>query len=463
MAANKQRKQLDSLPPQNIEAEQSVLGSLMFDKNGIVRVADILRPEDFYRGSHQIIYKIMEELFEKNEPIDLLSLSNRLQEKEKLKEVGGQSYLTTLINTVPSAANVTHYAKIVRKKKMLRDLIEAAYGITELSYQETEDVENVLDEAEKRIFAVSQRSLKQYFVPIKDALEGAFERVERLHEQKGALRGISTGFEGLDNYLAGLQKSDFIILASTPSIGKTTLALDIARNIAVKEKIPVGLFSLEMAKEQIVDRLLCAQGQVDLWKLRTGKLSSEGSDNDFSRIQDAMGLLSESPIFIDDIPSPNIMQIRTMARRMQAEHGLGLIVIDYLQLIQPRNTSDSSVQQMTEVSHSVKALARELNIPILALSQLSRAVEQRSPRIPRLSDLRESGSLEQDSDVVLFIYREDRDKKETDRKNIADIFIAKHRNGPLGKVELYFDEKYVTFRNLERRLGDASETYPNSY
>ncbi len=453
---DKQAAKFDRLPPQNIEAEQSVIGSLMLDKDAAIKISDILQVEDFYRGIHQSIFETILELFEQNEPIDLLSVSNRLEEKEKLKEIGGTSYLTDLINTVPSAANIVHYAKIVQKKKLHRDLIDAAQSITHLGYQEVEDVENLLDDAEKRIFAVSQRSLRQYFIPLKPALEEAFERIDTLHKGGGvSLRGLSTSFYELDNILAGLQKSDFIILASRPGLGKTTLGLDFARHIAVIEKIPVGIFSLEMSSSQVVDRLLCSQAQVNLWKLRTGRLSSDGEDNDFSRIQDAIGTLSESPIFIDDSPSSTVMEVRTKARRLQAEHGLGLIIVDYLQLMdEPRIRTENLVQKITEISRGLKALARELNIPVLALSQLSRAVEQRSPQIPRLADLRESGSLEQDADVVLFIYREDHYKKDTERKNIAEILIAKHRNGPTGRIDLFFNENFVSFQNLEKRYEE---------
>ena len=446
------KDKLDKLPPQSIEAEQSVLGSLLLDKKAVVKIADILKPDDFYRDTHKIIYQTMLELFEKNEPIDIMSASNRLEEKKLLEKINGSSYLTELVNSVPTAANVVHYAKIVQKKKMLRDLIEAAHGITQLSYQETEEIEKVLDQAEKNIFAVSQRSLKQFFIPIKPALEEAFERIDALHKHEGGtLRGLSTGFVDLDNILAGLQKSDYIILASRPSLGKTTLALDIARNIAVNEKKPVGLFSLEMSASQVVDRLLCSQANIDLWKLRTGRLSDKGKDNDFTKIQEAIGILSESPIYIDDAPSSTVMEIRTKARRLQAEHDLGLIIVDYIQLITPLNSRETMVQQMTEISRFLKALARELNVPLIAISQLSRATEQRSPRIPRMADLRESGSLEQDADVVLLIYREDLDLKSSERKNIADIYIAKHRNGPIGRIELYFDPNQVTFKSLEKK------------
>ena len=440
----------DKLPPQSIEAEQSLLGSLMLDTNAIIKVVDFLGARDFYKRVHQVIYQSIQELFEKGEPIDLLSISNRLKEKNLLDEIGGNSYLTELVNSVPTAVHVLSYAKIVQRKRILRDLIDASHEIGLMGYNETDDVDELLDQAEKRIFSIAQKSLTQNFVPVKATLEEAFERMERLSRREGGPRGLPTGFSDLDNILAGLQKADLIILASRPALGKSALALDIARNIAVREKMPVGIFSLEMSKDQVVDRLIAAQANVDLWRLRTGRLSDKGEDNDFFRIQQALGILSEAPIYIDDAASSNILQMRAMARRLQADKGLGLVVVDYLQLMEPRNPNTSVVQQVTEISRSLKGLSRELNVPVLALSQLSRAVEQRSPQIPRLADLRESGSLEQDSDVVLFIYREDRYRTDTAKKNIADIIIAKHRNGPVGKIELYFDAQRVSFRNLEK-------------
>ena len=446
----------DKLPPQSLDAEESVLGALMMDKNAVIRVADILRPEDFYKRSHQIIYSSILALYEKSEPIDALSLSNKLKESQELESVGGTTYLTSIVNAVPTASNVLHYAKIVRHKKILRDLISASQDIAQLGWQENQDIELVLDEAEKKIFSISERSLKQDFLPIKLALEDAFERIDRLHKGDGALRGVATGFPDLDNYLAGLQKSDLVVLAARPSLGKTSLALDIARNVAMKEKIPVGIFSLEMSKEQLVDRLLASEAGVDLWRLRTGRLSMDGDDSDLSKIQEAMGILAETPIFIDDAASSNIMQMRTMARRLQAEHGLGLIIVDYLQLMEGRNGgSENRVQEISEISRSLKNLARELDVPVLALSQLSRAVESRSPQIPRLSDLRESGSIEQDADVVLFIYREDREKPNSEKKNVAEIHIAKHRNGPVGKIDLYFNADQVSFKSLAKHMDLA--------
>ncbi|XOB41718.1 MAG: replicative DNA helicase [Candidatus Nealsonbacteria bacterium] len=440
----------EKLPPQSIEAEKSLLGCLLLDKNAIIRVADFLQTRDFYKKIHQQIYQAIIELFEKGEPIDLLSTSTRLKEKNLLEEIGEASYLTELINCVPTASHVLNYAKIVQRKRILRDLIEASQEIGTMGYNESEDVDILLDKAEKRIFSIAQGSLTQNFLPVKAALEEAFERIDRLSKHQGAPRGLPTGFVNLDNILAGLQKSDLIILASRPSLGKSAMALNIAANVTTNDKVPVGIFSLEMSKDQVVDRLIAGLANVDLWRLRTGRLSDEGEDNDFSRIQQALGILSEAPIYIDDAAISNILQMRAMARRLQAEKGLGLIIVDYLQLMEPRNPAVNMVQQMTEISRSLKALAREINVPVLALSQLSRAVEQRSPQIPRLSDLRETGALEQDSDVVLFIHREDRYRPDTSRKNIADIIIAKHRNGPVGKIELYFDERRVSFRNLEK-------------
>src|SRR3989338_4872183 len=447
---NKSSNLAGKLPPQNTEAEKSLLGCLMIDKNAIFKVADFLQPRDFYKQSYQKIYQSVLELFEKGDPIDLLSLSVRLKEKNILDEVGGNSCLTELINAVPTATHVLNYAKIIQRKRILRDLIGVSQDINQMGYDEEEDIDVLLDKAEQKIFSISQHSLTQNFTPIKASLEEAFERIDKLSKHQGAIHGLPTGFKDLDNILAGLQKSDFIILAARPSIGKSSLAMNIATNIAINNKVPVGIFSLEMSKEQVVDRLIATLANIDLWRLRTGLLSSEGENNDFAKIQHAMGLLSEAPIYIDDAAITNVLQMRAMARRLQADKGLGLIVIDYLQLMEPRNTMSGLVQQVSEISRSLKGLARELNVPVLALSQLSRAVEHRTPQIPKLADLRESGSLEQDADIVLLIYREDRYFPETARKNIADIIVAKHRNGPVGKAELYFDDQRVCFRNLEK-------------
>jgi len=440
----------EKLPPQNIEAEESTLGSLMIDKDAIIKIADLLFPEDFYELRHRLIYETILNLYHQNAPIDVLSLSSRLKEKKQLNEIGGASYLTSLVNKTPTSAHVVHYANIVHEKKVLRDLIAASYKIAELGWKESENINEVLDQAEQIIFSISEKSIAHEFVALKGELVKAFERIDQLHKGGDKLRGVATGFNDLDNYLGGLQKSDLVILGGRPSLGKTSLALDIARHVALKEKIPVGIFSLEMSRDQVVDRLIAAESTVDLWKIRTGRLSTNEDINDFTLIQDALSRLSEAPIFIDDAASPTIMQIRTMARRLQAETNLGLIVVDYLQLISPALSRESTVQQYSEISRSLKALSRELNIPVLALSQLNRAVESRPGCRPKLSDLRETGSLEQDADVVLFVYREDRYKEDSENKNIAEIIIAKHRNGPLGHANLFFNEQLASFRNLEK-------------
>lgn len=439
------------VPPHNEDAEMSLLGSIMLDKDAIIKVADIVKIGDFYKTIHNIIYETILELYEKREPIDVLSLSNRLDEKGKLDDIGGSVYLASLVNSVPSASNIVHYGKLVQKKALLRRLINAATEIVEMGYDESEDVDKILDEAEQRLFAISQKYLKQDFIPIKSVLEEAFNRIDELHRGDHAFRGVPTGFPDLDNILSGFQKSDLVILAARPSVGKTSFALDIARQVGINSGVPVGIFSLEMGADQLVDRMLAAEAGVDLWRLRTGKLSSEGPGNDFEQISEAMGVLSEVPIFIDDSGSLNIMEMRTMARRLQAEHNLGIIIVDYLQLMEGRARSgDNRVQEISEISRGLKQLARELNIPVIALSQLSRAVESRPDQIPKLSDLRESGSIEQDADVVMFLYREDRVKPDTANKNIADVIIAKHRNGPVGKVSLYFDENSASYKSLER-------------
>ncbi len=441
------------LPPQDIEAEQSVLGAVMIDKNSLAKVADVLLPEDFYRLNHQKIYTVMIELFSRSEPIDILTVSSRLKEKGELEGIGGMSYLSELVNMVPTSSHIDHYGKIVNKKRVLRDLINASYSISELAREEEKDVEDVLDQAEQEIFRISQRTSGPGFQHIGDDLRKAFERIEELQHHRGKLRGITTGFKSLDNILSGLQRSDLVILAARPSIGKSSLALDIARNAALKEKIPVGVFSIEMSRDQVIDRFIAAEANVDLWKLRTGNLSEKGEPNDFELLQEAIAKLDEAPLHIVDVASPTVIQIRAMARRLQAEVNLGLLVVDYIQLIVSTGKTDNLVQQMTEISRGLKALARELNIPILAISQLSRAVEQRPHQIPRLSDLRDSGSIEQDADVVMFIYREDKVKEESDKQNKADVIIAKHRNGPVGKVTFHFSEQFASFRELTKEEG----------
>lgn len=444
------------IPPQNLEAEQAVLGALLIDKNAIFKVADLLTPDDFYSPANGKIFETILELYEKNKPIDILSLTARLKEKKILKEVGGSAYLAELTNQVATSSHVVHYANIVKEKKILRDLIETSAEITENALEETKGVEDLLDDIEQKILSISQKSLSQNFVHIKEELKDAYERIEKLHAGQGKYRGIPTGFDDLDNLLSGLQKSDLIVVGARPSLGKTTFVLDILRNAAIRNNIPVGLFSLEMSREQVIDRIIAAESGVPLWKILTGHITD---DTDFEMIQEALDRLSRAPFFIDDSPGLNIMQMRSMARRLQIEHGLGLLAIDYLQLITPRTNFESMVQQVTEISRGLKALARELKVPVLAVSQLSRAVDQRDIKIPRLSDLRESGSIEQDSDVVIFIYRKDKDRLDAppEEQNIVHVSIAKHRNGPLGHIQLQFDSERVCFRNLEKKYEAEEE------
>ena len=452
-----EKNTIGKLPPQNLEAEQSLLSCVLIDKNSFVKVADMLSENDFYKDAHQTIYKTARELFARQEPIDVLTLANRLEAKNQLSEVGGRTYLAQLSNFVATASNVENYAKIIRHKATLRRLAEAASQISELSFHEDEDVDMILDETEKKIFQISQNYSKNIFISINSLLSEAFERIDDLHKQGGKLRGLATGFPDLDNLLAGLQKSDLVILAARPSVGKTSLALDIARQVAVKSRETVGIFSLEMSKEQLVDRMLCAQAGVSLWNMRTGNLSDRDEDNDFARIGEAMGQLSEAPIFIDDSAASTVMDIRAKSRRLKLDKGLGLIVIDYLQLMESRGRyGDNRVQEVAEISRGLKGIARELNVPVLALSQLARAVEQAKPAIPRLAHLRESGSIEQDADVVMFIYRKAADRGynpeelSDEEKHKAEVHIAKHRNGPTGQVNLFFDEHTVSFKNAAK-------------
>lgn len=462
-------RELDKIPPQSLEAEMSLLGSLLLDKDAMLKVADLIREEDFYKDANARIFEIISELYSKNEPADLLTLSTRLEEKGILESCGGRTYLATLVNAVPTASNVVNYANIVHRKAVRRRLLSASHEISRLGYEEENEIEKVLDEAQQSLFAVSQIHFKQTFTPIRSILTDAFDRIDDLHKHKGQLRGLQTGFTQLDNLLAGLQKSDLIILAARPSVGKSSLALDMVRHIATKLKAPVGLFSLEMSKEQLVDRMLCSQAGIDLWRMRTGRLSDRPEDDDFPRIGHAIGVLSEAPIYIDDSGSLNILQLRTKARRLQSEHGLGLIVIDYLQLMDSTSgKTDNRVQEVAEISRGLKALARELNIPILALSQLSRTVEQSKPAIPKLSHLRESGSIEQDADVVLFIYRKSADRNyrlediPPDERNMAEIHIAKHRNGPTGLVKTAFVEHLASFRNMDTTYSAPANNAPQA-
>ncbi len=444
------------LPPQNVEAEQSVLGSLLIDKNAILKVADVLTADDFYNPVHEKIFATILELYEKRQPIDILSVTNRLKERNLLSAIGGSSYLADLTNQVTTSSHVDHYAQIVKEERVRRDLIRASAEITESAFESGSEFEDLMDNVEQKILAISQKSLPQNFKHVAEELKTAYERIEKLHAGGGMLRGVPTGFRGIDNLLSGLQKSDLVILGARPSMGKTALALDMARHAALNG-FPVGVFSLEMSREQVIDRLIAAQSGVPLWKLRTGRITD---DMHFQLIQKSLDELSQVPLYIDDTPSPSVLQMRSMARRLQIENGLGLLVVDYLQLIMPRsNRSDNMVQQVTEISRGLKGLARELNIPVLALSQLSRAVDQRDNKEPRLSDLRESGSIEQDADVVMFIHKKNRERTDltVEEQNITEIKIAKHRNGPLGSVELGFDQERVTYLSIDKRHADPFE------
>ncbi len=436
------------IPPHSIEAEKALLGSIMIRGEAMHDIVDIISENSFYSNQHRLIWSVLLELHTKNAPIDVLSVSSRLKEKDVLEQSGGMAMLTELINTVPSSTNAEHYAQIVEKKHIMRELLRAAEQITGLGYDEETELQDILEKAEKALYGVTNKTGSHKFIALKDTLTDAWDRLDHLHKTKDEVRGVRTGFADLDNKLSGLQKSDLIILAARPSMGKTSLALDIARKAAVNYKVPVAIFSLEMSSQQLVDRMLAAESQVDSWKIRTGHNLSV--TDDFKAIGDAISRLSDAPIYIDDQAGNNILKMRAVARRLKNEKGLGLIVVDYLQLMLPTNAryNDNLVQQVTEISRSLKNLARELEVPVLALSQLSRAVEQRGGK-PRLSDLRDSGSIEQDADIVMFIHRE-ADQDQGGRKEEAEILIEKHRNGPTGSVKLFFDSKKTTFMSIDK-------------
>lgn len=439
--------------PHNSDAEASLLGALLIDSDAIVKIADTISADDFYDKRHSRIYEAITQLYERHSPIDVLTLSDQLKSDGYHDSVGGAAYLTELTNYVPTAAHVEQYAEIVAQKALRRRLIGTSQEIAELGFDESKQLRELIEEAETRLFQVSQRHIKQSIVSIEAILAESFERLDELHKDSDKLRGIPTGFKDMDDMLAGLQRSDLFILAARPAMGKTALMLNFAHNVAVQAKEPVLIFSLEMSKEQLVDRLLSMESGVDAWALRTGNLT----DSDFEKLAQAMGTLSEAPIYIDDTPGITVSDMRTKARREAHKNQLGLILIDYLQLMSGGSKfggSDNRVQEISEISRGLKGVARELNVPLMAASQLSRSVENRSPQIPQLSDLRESGSIEQDADVVAFIYREDYYNPETDRKGITDLLIKKHRHGPVGGVELYFDKEKQRFRSLDTRHND---------
>jgi len=434
---------LDRIPPQNTEAEQAILGAVLLNKDALILVSEIISPEDFYRTSHQKIFRSMLDLSESGQPVDLITLTSDLQTKKLLEEIGGVSYLTDLANAVPTAANVEYYAKIVEEKAVLRRLIRAATEIASTSYIENEDVQDILGDAEKRILEISQKKYSDGFIPIKDVLMETIDRIEFLQQNKGEITGTPSGFNDLDKMTSGFQKSDLIIIAARPSVGKTAFALNVAQNVAARANQPVAIFSLEMSASQLVQRMVSAEGNLDAHKLRTGQME----DEDWQKLTMAMTTLSEAPVYIDDSPAITVYDIRAKLRRLKIEKGLGLVVIDYLQLIHGRGKSDNRQQEISEISRQLKRIARELEVPVIALSQLSRAVEQRQDKRPMLSDIRESGSIEQDADIVAFLYRDDYYNPETEKQNIIEIIIAKQRNGPVGKVELVFLKNYNKFVN----------------
>ncbi|GLI18842.1 replicative DNA helicase [Tepidanaerobacter syntrophicus] len=439
---------MDSLkvPPYNLEAEQSVLGSMLLSKEAIVVAAEKLQPQDFYKDSHRSIFEVIVNLYENREPADLVTVTEALRSAKILEQIGGVTYLTYLTEVVPTAANVEYYCKIVEEKAIIRRLINTTSEILSMAYDAQREVEELLDEAERRIFEIAQKRRVENFHHIKEILFDTFEHIEKLYNSAGGITGVPTGFPDLDEKTSGLQPSDLILIAARPSMGKTAFALNIAQNAAIRHSIPVAIFSLEMSKEQLVQRMLCAESNVDSHKLRTGRLEEE----DWPRLARAMGPLSEAPIYIDDTPGISSLELRAKARRLKAEKGLGLVIIDYLQLMSGRIGSENRQQEISEISRALKALARELSVPVVALSQLSRAPEMRADHKPILSDLRESGSQEQDSDVVAFLYREDYYNPDTDKKNIAEVIIAKQRNGPTGTVELVWLPKFTKFASLEK-------------
>lgn len=439
---------IERVPPQNLEAEQAVLGAMLIEREAISKVAEFLKGSDFYREAHKIIFDTMVDLFNKNEGVDLVTLTEALRKNDKLEAVGGIAYITSLANCVPTAANVSYHGKIIEEKALLRGLITSATMIAAMGYEDTEDVEDIVDKAEKLILEVSERKVGGEFTPIKTVIMDAFARIEKLYESKGGLTGIPCGFKDLDKLTSGLQPSDLILIAARPSMGKTAFTLNIASHVAIREKKAVAFFSLEMSKEQLVQRMLCSEATIDSQRLRIGELE----DRDWGKLIGAADKLAKAPIFIDDTAGITVMEMRSKARRLKMENDLQLIIIDYLQLMQGsgKGGGDNRQQEISEISRSLKALARELNVPVIALSQLSRSVESRQVKKPMLSDLRESGSLEQDADIVAFLYREDYYDPDTENKNITDVIIAKHRNGPVDTVQLFFHKQFTKFCDLSR-------------
>lgn len=440
-------------PPQNISAEQAALGSMLLQEDAILHGVDILRPEDFYKKSHQIIFKCVLELFEKSRGVDLVTLTEELNRINLLEEIGGVTYLTNLINSVPTAANIEYYIKIIEEKSILRNLINSATKIISMGYEEKEDAKILLDKAEHLIFEVSERNLGQSFVPIKELITDSYEKIEDLYHREEFITGVPSGFDEFDEITTGFQPSEFIVIAGRPGMGKTAFCMSIAQYASISKNIPVAIFSLEMSKSQLVQRMLCSEARIDAQNLRKGRLV----EKDWAPLSMAAGRLASANIFIDDTAGITCLEIKAKARRLKAQYNLGLVIIDYLQLVSSSGRIENRQQEISEISRSLKGLARELNVPVIAVSQLSRAVEQRIERRPRLSDLRESGAIEQDADLVVFIYREEYYKPKTEKKGIAEVIISKQRNGPTGKVELTFVREYAKFENLTRIPEEGSE------
>lgn len=438
---------MDRVPPHNLDAEQSVLGSMLLDQEAVFKAMEIIRSEDFYRDAHRLIFDAICQLADRSEPVDIVTVAEELRQRGQLDKVGGAAYIATLSGIVPTAANVEYYARIIREKSLLRALISAATRIAQLGYEGEAEADEILLQAEKLIYDLSQRKASRAFATMHEILMGTFDRIEYLYQKKGDVTGVPTGFIDLDRMTSGLQPSDLIIVAARPAMGKTSFCLNIAQHAAIKAGVPVAIFSLEMSKEQLVQRMLCSEAMVDQHRLRTGQLTEQ----DWPRLVRAVGPMAQAPIFIDDTVGISVLEMRAKCRRLKAEHGLGLIIIDYLQLMQGSRRSESRQQEISEISRALKGLARELNVPVIALSQLSRAVEQTHDKRPNLSHLRESGAIEQDADIVSFIYREEYYNPDTEKKGIAEIIIAKHRNGPVGSVELGFLNEFTKFVNLEKQ------------
>ncbi len=437
------------LPPQNLEAEQCVLGSILLRQQAMDKVVHLINATDFYKPAHQMIFKVILDLFEKSEPLDIITLTNALKDNHKLDEVGGPTYLATLTDIVPVAANLAYYAKIVRNKSILRQLIQTSSEIAERCFEEQDDIDLLLDDVEKTIFDISSAKSNQSFFKMNDIIAQAFQNVEQLAERQELITGVPSGYDDFDRQTAGLQPADLIIVAGRPSMGKTAFAMNVAQNAAMLAKVPTAVFSLEMSKEQLAMRLLCSVGRVDSNRIRTGRLK----DSDWPKLIRATGMLSETPLFIDDTPAISVLEMRAKTRRLKIEHDIGLVVVDYLQLMRGRNGIDNREQEISDISRSLKAMAKELHIPVIALSQLNRSLESRTDKRPQLSDLRESGAIEQDADVICFIYRDEVYNKAPDNPNrgIAEIIIGKQRNGPVGTIRLAFLDTITTFENLARQ------------